>query len=100
MKKKTAILDKIYIGLTLGVILPLIVFVLYFLFRHVDTDLFSYLGILHKYGLLFRVISLCVLVDLPLFYIFIQFKYWRGARGVIMACFLYAFLVGGYAIIF
>jgi len=98
--KKTPALDKTYIGLTLGMIVPLIVFVIYFLFRHGEVEFLKYLGFLHKYGLLFRVISLCVLVDLPLFYFFIQFKYWRGARGVVMSCFFYAFAVAGYTIIF
>jgi len=98
--KKTAFLDKTYIGLILGMIVPLIVFFFYFLFRHGDVEFFRYLGLLHKYGVLFRVISLCVLVDLPIFYFFIQFKYWRGARGVVMSCFFYAFMVAGYSIIF
>jgi hypothetical protein len=98
--KKTPAIDKTYIGLTLGMIVPLIVFFLYFLFRHGEVEFLTYLGFLHKYGLLFRVISLCVLVDLPLFYFFIQFKYWRGARGVVMSCFFYAFAVAGYTIIF
>jgi hypothetical protein len=97
--KKTAVFDKIYIGLILGMIVPLIVFFLYFLFRHGDVEFLKYLGFLHRYGLLFKVISLCVLVDLPLFYIFIQFKYWRGARGVVMSCFIYAITVAVYTII-
>jgi hypothetical protein len=98
--KKTNVFDKIYIGLALGMIVPLIVFFFYFLFRHGNVEFFRYLGLLHRYGLLFKVISLCVLVDLPVFYIFIQFKYWRSARGVVMSCFLYAFLVAGYTFIF
>jgi hypothetical protein len=98
--KKTPALDKTYIGLTLGMIVPLIVFIIYFLFRHGNVELLNYLELLHKYGIIFKVISLCVLVDLPLFYFFIQFKYWRGARGVVMSCFFYAFAVAGYSIIF
>jgi hypothetical protein len=98
--KKIAALDKTYIGLILGMITPLILFCIYILFRHGDVEILRYLGLLHKYGLLFRVISLCVLVDLPLFFIFIQFQFWRGARGVVMSCFFYAFAVAGYSIIF
>jgi hypothetical protein len=97
--KKTLVLDRLYIGLILGMIVPLFVFSLYFLFRHGDVEFFKYLGMLHKYGILFRVISLCVLVDLPVFYIFIQFKFWRGARGVVMSCFVYALVIAGYTIL-
>lgn len=98
--KKLPALDKTYIGLILGMIVPLIVFFIYFLSRHGDVEFSRYLGMLHKYGLLFRVLSLCVLVDLPVFFIFIQFKFWRGARGVVMSVFFYAFAVAAYTIIF
>jgi hypothetical protein len=98
--KKIAAIDKTYIGLILGMIAPLILFCLYFLFRHEDVEFLKYLGLLHKYELLFKVISLCVLIDLPLFFVFIQFQFWRGARGVVMSCFFYAFAVAAYSIIF
>ena len=90
--------DKIYIGLLSGIVLPLVVFYIYFALRHGDVDFSFYITMLHRYGLLFKVMSLCVLADLPLFYIFIQLKFWRSARGVVMACFLFAFIVAGYKI--
>jgi hypothetical protein len=98
--KKTRTFDRIYIGLILGTFIPLFVFFLYILFRHGNVQILSYLEILHKFGLLFKVISMCVLVDLPVFYIFIQLKYWRSARGIVMSCFFYAFAVAGYYFMF
>jgi len=53
---------------------------------------------MHEYRLLFKVMSLCVLTDLPLFYLFLQVKWMRAARGVVMACFAFAFMVLGYRI--
>jgi hypothetical protein len=100
MKKKLFSSDKIYIGLILGFLLPLLVFTIYILIRNGGFNFFPFISKMHKYGLLFRIISLCVLADLPVFYIFIQKKYWRGARGVVMACFFYAFIVAGYTILF
>jgi hypothetical protein len=98
--KKTPTFDRIYIGFVLGLIVPLFVFFIYYLIRHGDASFLDYLGMLHKFKLLFKVISLCVLVDLPVFFAFIQLKYWRSSRGVVMSCFLYAFIVAGYTIIF
>jgi len=46
--------------------------------------------------LLFKVVSLCVLVNLPVFYGFIQLKFWQTSKGIVMACFLFAFAVAGY----
>jgi hypothetical protein len=99
MKKEPAI-DRIYIGLILGLITPIIIFFFYFLFRHGDVEFLRYLGLLHRYGLLFKIFSLCVLFDLPVFFVFIQFKFWRGARGVVMSCFIYALTVGVYTIMY
>jgi hypothetical protein len=94
---KTSFFDKIYIGLIAGILLPLIVFYLYFKIRHYNDVEFSfYLSMLHKYGLLFKIMSLCVLADLPLFYAFIQFKFWQTSKGIVMACFIYALTVAGY----
>jgi len=94
---KTPWFDRLYIGLLSGLVLPMIAFYLYFIIRHGNNVEFDYyLSMLHKYGLLFKVMSLCVLVDLPLFYAFIQFKHWRTSRGIVMACFIYALSVAGY----
>jgi hypothetical protein len=98
-KKSTPFLDKIVIGIIIGMIVPLIAFFLYFLIRHDNVEFSRYLGMLHKYGLLFRVLSLCVLFDLPVFYGFIHFKYWRGARGMVVSCFFYGFAVAIYSLI-
>jgi hypothetical protein len=94
---KTSPFDRLYIGLLAGLLFPMIVFYLYFKIRHWNDVEFSYyLSMIHKYGLLFKVMSLCVLSDLPLFYAFIQFKFWRTSRGIVMACFIYALFVAGY----
>ena len=98
--KKSITLDKTWIGLIIGLIVPLIAFFIFFLFQHGDDPFFKYLKMLHQLRLIFKVLSLCVLVDLPFFYGFIQLKYWRGSRGVLMACFLYGFAVMAYTIIF
>jgi len=94
---KTSRFDRLYIGLIAGLLLPLIVFYIYFKVRHQNEIEFGYyLSMLHKYGLFFKVISLCVLADLPLFFAFIQFKFWRTSRGILMACFIFALFVAGY----
>lgn len=97
-KKKEAVLDKTWVGLLFGIAIPLIAFYSYYWIRFSDLAFFEYVQSMHAYRLLFKVMSLCVLTDLPVFYIFIQFKYWKGSRGVVMACFIFAFMVLGYRI--
>lgn len=98
MKKKQSFFDKLLPGFLTGIIVPLIIFYLYYLLKYSDVEFPQYLKMLHKYSLLFKVMSLCVLTDLPVFYIFIHFKQFKGARGMVMACFVYAFAVLAYRI--
>ena len=98
MKKKVAVFDKLYLGLIIGLLVPVIAFLLYYLAKYSELKLNDYIMSLHQYRLLFKVMSLCVLTDLPVFYIFLQFKFFRSARGVVMACFIFAFTVMGYRI--
>lgn len=98
MKKQQPFFDKTAIGIVLGIVVPAITFYFYYHSKFGEIPFWEYIKSLHQYKLLFKVMSLCVLTDLPLFYIFIHFKYMRGARGVVSACFLFAFLVMGYLI--
>lgn len=98
LKKKTFFFDKLFVGLIVGIIVPLIAFIIYYLAKFSELNFFDYIQSLHHYQLLFKIMSLCVLTDLPLFYLFIQLKLLRGARGVVMACFIFAFMVMGYRI--
>ncbi len=95
---KTKSNDRLWIGITLGFVLPLLIFYLYYLLKFNDIEFISYLLAMHEYRLLFKVMSLCVLTDLPLFYLFLQLKWMKAARGVVMSCFSFAFMVLGYRI--
>jgi len=97
--KQPSVFDRQYIGFIAGFVFPIIVFVIYYLLKFNDIPFTDYLASMHHYKLLFKVLSLCVLSDLPVFYLFLQLKMMRGARGVVMACFIFAFAVMGYRII-
>ena len=92
--------NKIRLGFSLGIILPLLAFMAYYLLKYSDVELKAYLSYIHEYRILFKIMSLCVLTDLPVFYIFIQNKKLRSTQGVVMAVFIFAFLVLGYRLIF
>jgi hypothetical protein len=96
--KKKLLFDNLWLGFGIGLMLPLIAFILYYLSKYSSVKFASFLYTLHNYKLLFKIISLCVLVDLPIFYAFLQFKRYHSARGLVMACFIFAFAVLGYRI--
>jgi hypothetical protein len=99
VRKKKPFFDRISLGFGTGILFPLIVFYVYYFIKYNEIALFEYLASLHKYGLLFKIMSLCVLSNLPLFYVFIHFKQFKGARGMVMSCFIYAFAVLIYRIV-
>ncbi len=92
--------DKLKFGLLPGILIPIITFFLYYLLSFNDVKFEDYLQHIHEYRILFKIMSLCVLTNLPLFYIYIQYKKLRSAQGVVMAVFFYAFMVLAYRLIF
>lgn len=98
MKKKKTEFDRLYLGIVLGLLVPIITFYIYYQLKFGEIPFFEYLASLHHYRLLFKILSLCVLTDLPVFYILLQWKKLKTARGVVMACFFFAFAVMGYRI--
>ena len=82
-----------YIGLTLGILAPLLtMLIVYFLKFDMFTihDLVYYLIGKQVFT---KIVSLCVIPNLLLFYIFIRKNYLYSARGVLMATILFALFV-------
>ena len=96
---KAKALDKLYIGLIIGMLVPLVTFWLYYLLKFREVEFITDIRNIHLYKILFKILSLCVLPDLGVFYLFINNKYYHAAKGVVMACFIYALTVLAYRII-
>lgn len=80
--------DAWWIGLTGGIVAPAIGFFIYFLLN------FRYMGISHFINFIIsgriysQMISLSVIANLPLFFLFLQFDLYKSARGVLMTTIL------------
>jgi hypothetical protein len=85
--------DKLLLGLTVGLLLPLIVFAVAIYFRYVTSPQIQYLGI--KYLITFapKILSLSLCTNLLPFYIFLQTNRMLAVRGVLTATFGLALLV-------
>jgi len=85
--------DSLTLGLILGIIAPiitmLIVYFLKFDLYKVD-ELLNYLVAKQVFT---KIVSLCVIPNLVLFFIFIRKNYLYSARGVLMATILFAAFV-------
>jgi len=85
--------DKVWIGTVLGLLSPIIVFFSFFLIRYSHMTAGRFFDYVMREGTLSPRISLCVIVNLLIFYIFIWTHRYYSARGIILATFVYASFV-------
>ena len=84
-------LDSLWIGAVIGLFSPLCSLFVFYLIRyhHITFEKF-FNEILLEHNILTPVISLCVITNLLVFFIFIWTNRNHSARGVLLATFIYA----------
>jgi len=80
--------NKFWIGLALGVVLPLVAFLLIYLLGYSKTPFDNFMEYAFKIRALPKILSLCVIPNLAIFYLFLNKEYWYATRGVITATLL------------
>ena len=90
MKRKA---DKVWVGLSFGIILPMVVMLIFYLSSYAYLTLPDFLRKMVFQSILFKLMSLCAIINLGTFFFFYQTKNDRAARGVILATFLFALAV-------
>lgn len=90
MRKK---IDQLWAGTVIGLIVPAVSLWLYVLLRFDDLSIGQFMQSWFKMGILTHMISLAVIPNLAVFFIFIQVNYLRAARGVLFSTIIFAFTV-------
>lgn len=85
--------DKIWIGLIIGMTLPVIAFSLYYIINYNYMTIGKFLNYLIMGDTYTALTSMCVLSNLVGFYPFIWKEKWKAARGVLAATFIWALVV-------
>jgi hypothetical protein len=85
--------DNMVFGLTWGVIVPLAIFLIIYIFRYREIPLNQFIANLREMKILIKILSLCGFSNLMTFLFFYRKKMDKAAKGVIAATFLYAILV-------
>ena len=85
--------DRILTGWTIGAIFPLLIFLITYEIKYSEMDFLNFVRNMWQMKIFLKLLSLCVFPNLAFFFIFYHLKYDMAARGVIMATFMYAFLV-------
>ena len=86
--------DKTWIGILLGLIAPFIALLLYYLINYRYMTIPGFINFMRLGEMYTPVITLCVLSNLGVFYLFIWKEKYKGARGVLTSTFIWgAFVV-------
>jgi hypothetical protein len=85
--------DNPAVGLVLGLIGPVFGLLGFYKYNFKTLNIIEFFEFLIRMDKLPQVLSLSVIVNLALFFIFIWKKYYFSARGVLMATFLYTLIV-------
>ncbi len=85
--------DSMSTGFIIGIILPLVIFLITYFVKFSEMNFRDYLNNLWQMKIFMKLLSICVFPNLAFFLYFYKKKYDMAARGVIMATFVYAFLV-------
>jgi hypothetical protein len=80
-------------GFFLGILFPLIFLSGFYLYRYSDIPVAEFIRFIYFREILSPLVSLNILPNLILFFIFIRLDYLFSARGVLLATFLFAGLV-------
>lgn len=77
-------------GLVLGVLLPVLSFFIFYLYRYREIPLPEFVNFVYFRNILSPLLSLNILPNLIIFFIFIRKDYLLSARGVLLATFIFA----------
>jgi len=86
-------MNRFWFGLAVGIVVPALAMLIYYLYRYADLSLWEFLKVYFNLGILTHIISLSVLPNLLLFFGFIRKNWLNGARGVLLATLLFAITV-------
>ncbi len=85
--------DHLLIGLLIGLLAPSIGILIFYYANFEMKSFDDFLDISIRQKLLSPLLSLCCVINLALFYLFIQFDHFLSARGVILSTFIYGFVI-------
>ena len=90
---KINLIDHPIVGFLIGLIGPSIGILLFYYFNFRTSDLGEFLDLSVKEKLLSPLLSLCCVINLGLFYLFIHYEKLLTSRGIILSTFLYGFII-------
>ena len=80
--------NHFWIGLAMGIVMPLVTFLLIYLIFYSEIHFVKFIKYAIVTQALLKILSLCAIPNLAVFYFFLNKEFWRTTRGVIAATLL------------
>ncbi len=93
--KKFSRFDTFWLGFSLAFIAPFITFYIVYVLKFDDYTIKEFLHFLQVMRITTKLLSLCALPNLGIFFLYIWLDFLKGARGVLAATFAMAFIIVG-----
>lgn len=81
--------DNLFLGLIAGLIGPVIGIAIFYLVNFSHSPVLQFFKMAARQNLLSPLLSLCAIINLGVFFLFIKINHLHSARGVIISTFLY-----------
>jgi len=85
--------DNFWLGVGFGVVLPLLVMFIFYLSSYAYLTVPEFLRKMIFASIIFKLLSLCAIINLGSFFLFYKTNNDRAARGVIFATLIFALVV-------
>ena len=86
-------LDNLILGLIIGLVTPTIGIIIFYYTRFDGNDLGLFFKVSIQEKMLSPLLSLCAVINLATFYLFIHFNKLQTGRGIILATFIYGLAI-------
>jgi len=93
LSRKINKFDQIYFGTLLGLIIPLMLFLGFYMIKKENQSVMEFINSASIKFLMTKIISICTLPNLGIFYFFINKEMYKSGKGVILAVFIIVFWV-------
>jgi hypothetical protein len=92
--------DSILLGILVGLIGPVIGVLVFYFVNFSTSNISNFFRMAAAQNLLSPLLSLCAVINLGVFFLFIKINYLQTARGIILSTFLYGLLIVGLKFVF
>ena len=86
-------IDKLWIGISIGLIVPLLTLILFFPNFYKTATLIEYLGNDSASKIISKIITTCVIPNAGLFFLFDWKRLQNAQKGVLLSTFIYAIFI-------